>query len=53
MVEISNARYEQLIKAETVLHAVKLLAKKVPSYKWDESLMALVLEESEGEADAE
>lgn len=53
MVEISNARYEELIRVETTFNNVKVIAKTVPSYKWDEALKALIMEESEVKTDAE
>lgn len=53
MVEISNARYEELIRVEATFNNLKRIAKTVPSYKWDEALKALIMEESEVKTDAE
>lgn len=53
MVKISNARYEELIRVETTFNNLKRIAKTVPSYKWDEELKALIMEESEVKTDAE
>lgn len=53
MVEISNARYEQLIKAEATLDSVKRICKTIPSYCMDDALKALLDTESEVKADAE
>ena len=51
MVEISNARYEQLIRAETTLDSVKRICKTLPSYKLDDALKALLTDESEVKTD--
>ena len=53
MVEISNARYEQLVKAEATLDIVKRVCKAIPSYRMDDALKALLDAESEVKADAE
>lgn len=53
MVEISNARYEQLIKAEATLDIVKRVCASIPSYRMDDALKALLDTESEVKADAE
>lgn len=53
MVEISNTRYEELIRAETTLDSVKRICKTLPSYKLDDALKALLTDESEVNANAE
>lgn len=53
MVEISNARYEELIAAETTLYIVKRVCASIPSYRMDEALKALLDTESEVKPDAE
>ena len=52
MVEISNARYEQLIKAEITLEMIRRVAAMLPAYKVAEEV-AVLLDESEVKADAE
>lgn len=53
MVEISNTRYEQLIRAETTLDAVKRICKTLESYQMGDALKALLDTEREVKADAE
>ena len=56
MVEISNARYEDLIRAETTLAIICRVWKTLPSYKAAEEVSALLnngSDESEVKADAE
>ena len=54
MVEISNARYEELIRAETTLVLICRAAKNLPSYKVADEVKILVgNDESEVNADAE
>ncbi len=50
MVEISNTRYEELIRAETMLDNVNRIVRNVPSYKIDDALKALLTDESRTKA---
>ena len=53
MVEISNARFAELISAETTLKAVKRAFKTLPSYMREDTFKVLLNDESEVKKDAE
>lgn len=54
MVELSNARFAELISAETTLKAVKRAVMETPGYRLDDVLNALLgVKESEVKPDAE
>lgn len=49
MVEISNARYEELIRAETTLEIICRVWMTLPSYKAAEELGAVINSTAKGE----
>lgn len=53
MVEITNARFAELIDIEARFNLIKAVMPKMPSYVRDDVLNALIADESEVKQDAE
>ena len=53
MVEVTNARFEELIEIEARFNLIKAVVPKMPSYLRDDVINALIADDSEVKQDAE